>query len=157
MRPLPSQSPRPTVVPGVLPIGEQPPSGALLHCPIRGPLNVHALAKDGLTATEEARRIDFINFLLDKQYPENHIAVETVIITKLGESGRNKLRCDVIVTEEPVANLEHLDLSERVSRAILVAEIKRDSNKKASGLDVPVGTSHAPTAWYACHGRLLGW
>ena len=49
---------------------------ALLSCPIRGLLNVTALAKDGLTVTEEARRIDFINFLLTRKYPEQNIAVE---------------------------------------------------------------------------------
>ena len=136
VRPLPSRPPQGAkVVPGVhLPIGEeeQPPPGALLYCPIRGPLNVYALARDGLTATEEARRIDFIRFLLDRQYPEDHVAVETVIIKKLGESGRNTLRCDVIVYDQPVVELEHLDLDERIARAIIVAEIKRNSNKRTS-------------------------
>jgi type I restriction enzyme M protein len=116
--------------PIVLPIREPPPLSALLHCPIRGPLNVSALAKDGLTATEEARRIDFITFLLDREYPESHIAIETVIITKLGESGRNKLRCDVIVYDAPVDEIDHLPLSDRIKQALLVAEIKRDSNKR---------------------------
>jgi type I restriction enzyme M protein len=114
----------------VLPIREPPPLSTLLHCPIRGPLNVSALAKDGLTATEEARRIDFIKFLLDRDYPETHIAIETVILTKLGESGRNKLRCDVIVYDALVSEIEHLPLPERIKQALLVAEIKRESNKR---------------------------
>jgi type I restriction enzyme M protein len=108
---------------------------ALLTCPIRGQLSVTALAKDGLTVTEEARRIDFLHFLLNRKYPATHIAVETVILKKLGESGRNKLRCDVIVYEEPSASLAHLSLEKRLSNALIVAEIKRDSKSKSSGVD----------------------
>jgi type I restriction enzyme M protein len=111
--------------------GASPPA-TLLYCPIRGPLNVLALAKDGLTATEEARRIDFLKFLLDREYPEKNIAVETLIIKELGESGRNKLRCDVIVYGSPVNEVRDLPLAERLKRAIIVAEIKRDSKKSAS-------------------------
>jgi type I restriction enzyme M protein len=124
-------SPIPEHLPAtVLPIREPVPLSTLLHCPIRGPLNVSALAKDNLTATEEARRIDFLKFLLDRDYPESHIAVETVIVTSLGESGRNKLRCDVIVYDVPAHEIQHLPISERIKQALLVAEIKRDSNKR---------------------------
>lgn len=105
-----------TPPPVPLPIREPPPLSTLLHCPIRGPLNVSALAKDGLTATEEARRIDFIKFLLDREYPETHISIETVIIKKLGESGRNKLRCDVIVYDKSIAEIEHFPLSDRINQ-----------------------------------------
>ena len=56
----------------------------LLNCPIRGSLNVSALAKDGLTISEEARRIDLIKFLIEKKYPVNSIAVETIVIKKIG-------------------------------------------------------------------------
>lgn len=124
---------QPSVVPGIhLPFGDQSPPGALLHCPIRGALNAYALATDGLTATEEARRIDFIKFLLSRQYPDTNIAVETVIVKKLGEAGRNTLRCDVIVYDAPVIEIQHLDIDERISRAIIVAEIKRDSSRRVS-------------------------
>ena len=109
-------------------------SRPLLFCPIRGPLTVSALAKDGLTPTEELRRIELINFLLDKDYPPENIAVETVILKKLGESGRNKLRCDLIAYSETAAELEHLDIEERVKRAVLVAEVKRENAKKLSGI-----------------------
>jgi len=109
-----------------------PPSVALLYCPLRGPLNVAALAKDGLTATEEARRIDFIKFLLERGYPDKNIAVETVIIKQLGESGRNKLRCDVIVYSESVARLQNLNIKDRLPKALIVAELKRDSKKSAT-------------------------
>ena len=107
-------------------------SAVLLHCPIRGPLNVHSLAKDGLTPSEEAQRIDFIQFLLDREYPKSHIAVETVVLKHLGESGRNTLRCDVIVYSVPVGHLTNVKLKDRLAKAVLVAEIKRDSNKRSS-------------------------
>ncbi|MER9407371.1 type I restriction enzyme HsdR N-terminal domain-containing protein [Mesorhizobium caraganae] len=108
---------------------------ALLHCPVRGPLNASALAKDGLTATEEARRIDFIRFLLDRGYPEEHIAVETVVLKDIGESGRNKLRCDVIAYNTPAHRLNKLNIKDRLSKAVLVAEIKRDSKRIASAIE----------------------
>lgn len=114
---------------------KQPNRSTALRCPVRGLLSASALAKDGLTPTEEARRIEFLNFLVDRDYPVDHLAVETVVLKKLGEGGRNKLRCDVILYKIPVAEVEHLPLAERLGHALLVAEIKRDATKKASGLD----------------------
>ena len=106
----------------------------LLTCPIRGQLTASALAKDGLTISEEARRIDFIKFIISRNYPPSHIDVETVVIKYLGESGRNKLRCDVIVYDVPLNNINHLTLDNKLKKAILVAEIKRDISKKESGI-----------------------
>jgi type I restriction enzyme M protein len=106
----------------------------LLRCPIRGQLNTSALAKDGLTVTEEARRIDFIKFLISRQYPPPHIDVETIVIKKLGESGRNKLRCDVIVYNVPANAIQQLSLEDKLKKALIVAEIKRDSAKKSSAI-----------------------
>jgi len=106
----------------------------LLHCPIRGPLNASALAKDGLTPSEEAQRIDFLAYLLKRGYPQDHIAVETVVLKRLGESGRNTLRADVIVYDRPLREVTNLDERLRLDRALLVAEIKRDSSKKKSGV-----------------------
>jgi len=120
---------------GTLRVGPTEEAGStLLHCPIRGPLNAKALAKDGLTPTEEARRIDFIQYLLDRGYPSDKIAVETVVITGLGEKGRSQLRADVIVYDIPAADARHLQLDGRVEHALLVAEIKRDAASKSSGL-----------------------
>ncbi|MBI2818262.1 MAG: N-6 DNA methylase [Acidobacteria bacterium] len=113
----------------------KPTIDTALRCPIRGILNAAALAKDGLTPTEEARRIEFLHFLLERDYPPDNIAVETVVLKKLGESGRNKLRCDVIAYKIPAEELEHLSLEDRIGHAVLVAEIKRDSSKKASGIE----------------------
>lgn len=105
----------------------------LLHCPIRGPLNISALARDGLTITEEARRIDCITFLLNRGYPAENIAVETVIVTHLGESARNLLRVDIIVYSSAAKKLASQPLSARIKQATIVAEIKRDSkNRRAA-------------------------
>lgn len=111
------------------------PYGTALHCPIRGVLSTAALAADGLTPSEEARRIEFLHFLLDRDYPADNIAVETVVLKKLGASGKNKLRCDVIAYKCPAAEVQHLPLEERVGHAVLVAEIKRDAASKGEGID----------------------
>jgi type I restriction enzyme M protein len=110
------------------------PKSTFLKCPIRGQLNVAVLAKDDLTISEEARRIDFLHFLRKRKYPPDNIAVETVVLKHLGESGRNKLRCDVIVYDKPRHLLDAQPLDERLAHAIVVAEIKRDSAKKKSGV-----------------------
>ena len=53
----------------------------LLVCPVRGPLGARTLAKDGLTSTEEARRVDFLRFLIDERnYPIGHVRVEVVTL-----------------------------------------------------------------------------
>lgn len=106
----------------------------LLTCPVRGPLNAAALAADGLTVSEEARRIDLINLLLQRGYPKQNMSPETIIVSKLGESGRNKLRADLIVYDQPAGHLQHLAISERLKHAILVAEVKRDSKSKKAGV-----------------------
>lgn len=106
----------------------------LLNCPVRGKLNSKMLAKDGLRITEEARRIDFLLFILSRGYPKSHIDVETVVVKNLGESGRNTLRADVIVYDMPVKLVDNLPIRERLKKAVLVAEIKRDSSKKVSGV-----------------------
>lgn len=110
-------------------------SGALLYCPVRGPLNAKALAKDGLTPTEEARRVDFIRFLIEeREYPSDHIRVEVVTIKNLGESGRNTLRADVIVYDRPARDLVAKTPSEQLEHVALVAEIKREAAKKTKGV-----------------------
>lgn len=107
----------------------------LLTCPLRGPLSIAKLAKDGLTISEEAHRIDFIKFLLNRGYDKKHIEVETVVIKNLGESGRNKLRADVIVYNCPVGNISADSMEQKLKKIILVAEIKRESSKKNSGVN----------------------
>lgn len=109
--------------------------GVLLYCPVRGALGAKALAKDGLTPTEEARRVDFLNFLVDdRNYPVEHIRVEVVTVKNLGEAGRNQLRADVIVYDCPQSHIASLPTAAQLDHAVLVAEIKRDSAKKAKGV-----------------------
>ena len=99
--------------------------GALLHCPVRGTLNVPERAADGLTFTEEKRRIDCINLLLRKGYPESHIQVETTLL-RFGSQGRNSFRTDIAVLDAPASDFES-DPEELVRHIVLVAEIKRDN------------------------------
>jgi len=107
----------------------------LLVCPVRGPLGASALAKDGLTPTEEARRVDFLRFLVEERnYPTDHIRVEVVTLKNLGESGRNQLRADVIVYDSPWTKLRSSNKKAQLGRAILVAEIKRESSSKSKGI-----------------------
>ena len=114
---------------------EQHLEEVLLVCPVRGPLGASALAKDGLTSTEEARRVDFLHFLIDERnYPPEHVRVEVVTLKNLGESGRNQLRADVIVYDRPWPKIVNTAKKTQLGQAILVAEIKRDSSKKMRGI-----------------------
>lgn len=111
-------------------------SGTLLHCPIRGQLTSQALAKDGLTLTEEARRIDFLHFLLDERdYPVENIAVETVVLKGLGHDGKKSLRTDVIVYDTAVTKYAKLPLVTKLQHVVLVAEIKREAKSKRKGVE----------------------
>ena len=113
---------------------EQHLEEVLLVCPVRGPLGASALAKDGLTSTEEARRVDFLHFLVDERnYPPEHVRVEVVTLKHFGERGRNQLRADVIVYDCPWAKIVNSDKKRQLGHAILVAEIKRDSSSKMRG------------------------
>lgn len=114
---------------------QQAVEGVVLYCPVRGPLGARALAKDGLTPTEEARRVDFLNFLVEERsYPPDHIHVEVVTIKNLGERGRNQLRADVIVYDRPWKSMADLGKQSQLDCAILVAEIKRDSARRSNGV-----------------------
>ena len=108
--------------------------GTLLHCPVRGPLNVKSLAADGLSPSEEARRVDLIKYLLHREYPKENIAVETVVLKNLGEGGRNSLRADLIVFNCAAQFASSLPQDKRLQKALVVAEVKRDSAKKTSAI-----------------------
>lgn len=107
----------------------------LLRCPVRGPLGAKALAKDGLTPTEEARRVDFLRFLVEERsYPAESIRVEVVTVRNIGEKGRNSLRADVIVYDKPWSVIAGMPETDQLSHIVLVAEIKRDTTKKKSAI-----------------------
>ena len=110
--------------------------GALLHCPVRGTLNVPEKATDGLTFTEEKRRIDCINLLLRKGYPQSHIWVEPTLL-RFGSQGRNSFRSDIAVLDQPVSETGH-DLDELIGHIVLIAEIKRDNTKSVEAKSTQV-------------------
>lgn len=108
----------------------------LLHCPIRGSLTVPVKAKDGLTYTEEKRRIDCIKFLLEKGYPRDNIRVETILL-RFGSQGRNSFRTDIAVLDKPVSGVQN-DVELMKPHIRLVAEIKRDSEHAESAKQTQV-------------------
>ena len=110
--------------------------GALLNCPVRGALNVPERAADGLTFTEEKRRIDCIDLLRRKGYPLSHIKVETTL-WRFGSQGRNSFRTDIAVLDQPVDSLPS-DLKELSPHIVLVAEIKRDNAKAGATVETQV-------------------
>ena len=105
-----------------------------LICPIRGGLEAEYFAKDGLTVSEEARRIDCINYLIGKGYPQDHFECETTIIKHIGNGGKNSLRADITIYQQPIYIIESLSHEEKVNQIILVGEIKRESKSKGSAI-----------------------
>ena len=129
----------------------------LLVCPVRGALGVSALAKDGLTSTEEARRVDLLNFLVEERnYPIENIRVEVVTVKHLGEKGRNTLRADVIVYDSPWTIIANKEGKEQLRQAILIAEVKRDSTKMKKGIAYQLEPALRLLPRLDTIGRLLG-
>lgn len=98
-----------------------------LHCPIRGVLAARRRAVDQLTFTEEKLRIDLIHRLLSAGYDKNFIATETIVL-RVGHKGRNAVRADVVVFDEPVAAMRKLDLAEQLGHMRIICEVKRDKD-----------------------------
>ncbi len=96
-----------------------------LTCPIRGPLSAPAVSVDGLTPSEEARRIEAINFLLAKRYPRDQIKVEATI-KKFGHGGRNSFRADLAVLDVPLGAISASNVDELLEHAVLLGEVKRE-------------------------------
>lgn len=97
-----------------------------LFCPLRGALKTKLKAKDGLTFTEEKRRIDCINLLLSKGYPKERIQAETTVL-RFGHKGKNSLRADIVVYDRPVSVVKTLAEEKWRGCMRIVGEIKRDS------------------------------
>jgi type I restriction enzyme M protein len=102
-----------------------------LFCPIRGALKAKLKAKDGLTFTEEKRRIDCINHLLAKGYPKDRIEAETKII-KFGHKGKNSLRADIVLYDRSVSDVKILAEDKWRGCMKIIGEIKRDSSDAES-------------------------
>src|SRR5688572_29653346 len=92
-----------------------------LYCPIRGQLKVGARTADGLSFTEEKRRIDSVRYLLDRNYPPENIKIESTIV-RFGNSGRNSFRSDVVVFKDRVRKIEHLSLEDQRDLIFLIGE-----------------------------------
>lgn len=105
-----------------------------LYCPVRGALNVKLKAKDGFTFTEEKRRIDCIHALLKRGYPASHIEAESIII-RFGHGGKNSLRADVVVYDQPLSVVSSLTIDDRRAHMIIIAEVKRDNANYASAVN----------------------
>lgn len=105
-----------------------------LHCPIRGQLRMRQRAADGLTFTEEKRRIDAIRFLIQKEYPQDHFGIETRIL-KLGNAGRNSMRADFSIYHEPWSKVSKWTDKKRLEGTAVVGEVKRENADKESAID----------------------
>lgn len=88
-----------------------------LFCPIRGELNIEEKAKDNITFTEEARRIELVIFLLSNNYPKELFYFERNI-WDIGNAGRNHLRADLVIYNNQKTSID------------IIAEIKRDNKNK---------------------------
>lgn len=97
-----------------------------LYCPIRGQLKVRAKAKDGLTFTEEKRRIDCIKYLLHKGYHPSKFKIESTLF-RFGHGGRNSFRTDIVVFDAAANILSSKPLEEQLDHIYLIGEVKRDS------------------------------
>ena len=72
--------------------------------------------------------------LLSKNYPRENFQCETVVIKHIGNNGRNSLRADIVIYDIPIIEANALDDTNRNKHVLLVAEIKRESKSKKSGV-----------------------
>jgi type I restriction enzyme M protein len=105
-----------------------------LFCPLRGELNVEKIAKDGFNFTEEYQRIECIKFLLEKGYKKEYFDLEKNII-KVGRGGKNKVRADIVVYNQPKQNLKGKELNHLLDYVEIIAEIKRNNEEKRDAID----------------------
>src|SRR5205085_1124711 len=112
-------------------------AGLLLTCPIRGRLKAKAKSADGLTPTEEARRIEAIRHLLSLGYEREHLLIEPVV-RRLGHGGRNSLRADLAITGIPAVDVKSLPVEDRVKHCRVLVEVKRDNAGAAAAKETQV-------------------
>lgn len=108
-----------------------------LYCPIRGQLKIKTKAKDGLTFTEEKRRIDCIKHLLGKGYDPSRFKIESTLY-RFGNSGRNSFRTDIVVFDTAAAQMINMSLVDQLDHIYLIGEVKRDHKDAAIAKETQV-------------------
>lgn len=111
--------------------------GFTLVCPIRGVLKASRKSKDGLTPSEEFRRVEAIRHLVSAGYPKANFVIEAVVC-RIGNAGRNSMRADLAVLDVPAATIDVKDVDELLSHALVLGEIKRDNAKAAQAKSTQV-------------------
>lgn len=103
-------------------------NGFTLVCPIRGTLKASRKSKDGLTPSEEFRRVEALRHLVGLGYPKQNFVIEAVV-QRMGNGGRNSMRADLAILDVPASTINTKDVDELLEHAILLGEIKRDNAK----------------------------
>jgi type I restriction enzyme M protein len=88
-----------------------------ITCPIRGELNINEKAKDGITWTEEYKRVECVKFLLSMGYLRELFDFEKDVM-KVGNAGRNRVRADIVLYKNKTKQ-----------NIFLIVEVKRDNKK----------------------------
>lgn len=104
--------------------------GFTLVCPIRGTLRASRRSADGLTPSEEFRRVEAIRHLVSLGYPKQNFVVEAVV-QRFGNAGRNSVRADLAVLDVSASSIDVRNVDELLEHALVLGEIKRDNAKAA--------------------------
>ena len=114
--------------------------------PHSGQLDAQQRAANSLTFTEEKQRIDALRYLLQRQYPAEHIGVETTLF-KIGHAEKNSFRTDFAIYDVSFDDVRGRPFEERLDHVRLLAEIKRDheSAKVAKATQVKPALRLVPT------------
>ncbi len=105
-------------------------NGFTLVCPIRGTLKASRKSKDGLTPSEEFRRVEALRYLVGLGYPRQNFVIEAVV-QRIGNAGRNSMRADLAVLDVPASTINTKNVDELLEHAILLGEVKRDNAKSS--------------------------
>jgi type I restriction enzyme M protein len=103
-------------------------AGFTLICPIRGVLKASRKSKDGLTPSEEFRRVESIKYLIRQGYPKENFIIEG-LVKKFGSGGKNSMRCDFVVLDKHASVLDKKNVDLLLEHSLVLAEIKRDNKK----------------------------
>lgn len=112
-------------------------TGFTLVCPIRGTLKASRKSKDGLTPTEEFRRVEALRHLVSLGYPKQNFIIEAVV-RRIGNAGRNSMRADLAVLDVPASTIDTRNVDDILEHAMILGEIKRDNAKAKYAKDTQV-------------------